>query len=118
MRSLQSKAAYHAPNACGSLLAWGEGARGHRIGYGVRPACSAGDRDEVAYRGSDPIPLPVPAQPDGLASRHRDAAKATRIAALRRGMEKLERAHPGPPAHLSLDVPQMHAHLPGPGLAC
>ena len=33
-------------------------------------------------------------------------------------MEKLERAHPGPPAHLSLDVPQMHAHLPGPGLAC
>jgi protein ImuA len=44
--------------------------------------------------------------------------KAARIAALRRGMAKLERAHPGPPAHLSLGVPQMHAHLPGPGLAC
>jgi protein ImuA len=33
-------------------------------------------------------------------------------------MEKLERAHLAPPAHLSLGVPQMHAHLPGPGLAC
>ena len=33
-------------------------------------------------------------------------------------MAKLERAHPGPPAHLSLDVPQMHAHLPGAGIAC
>lgn len=34
-------------------------------------------------------------------------------------MANLERAHhPGSPAHLSLGVPQMHAHLPGPGLAC
>jgi protein ImuA len=57
-----------------------------------------------------------------LLPRHREAAKAARITALRQslnlGMAKLERAHAGPPAHLSLGVPQMHAHLPGPGLAC
>ena len=118
MRSIQRKGASHAPDACGSLLAWGEAAWEHKIGYGVRPFCSAGDRDEVAYRGSDPIPLPSPARPGGLAPRHREAARAARIAALRRGMAKLERAHPGPSAHLSLDVDQVHAHLPGPGLAC
>jgi protein ImuA len=53
-----------------------------------------------------------------LASRHRDAAKAERIATLRQGLAKLERAHGAPPAHLSLGVGEVHAHLPGPGLAC
>ena len=33
-------------------------------------------------------------------------------------MAKLERAHPGPPAHLSRGVSEVHAHLSGPGLAC
>ena len=50
--------------------------------------------------------------------RHRDAAKAARIAALRQGMARLERAHSEQPAYLSLGVEQVHAHLPGPGLAC
>ena len=104
MRSLQRKAPSHAPDACGSLLAWGEEAWGHKIGYGVRPSCSTGDRDKVAYPGSDPIP--------------RDAAQAVRITALRRDLAKLEHTHPEPPAHLSLGVSEVHAHLPGPGLAC
>jgi protein ImuA len=118
MRSIQRKTLPPAPDARGALLPWGEGAGGHKIGYGVRPSCSSDDRDEVAYRGSDPIPLPSSARLEDLLPRHRDTVKAARIAALRRGMAKLERAHPGPPAHLSLGVPQMHAHLPGPGLAC
>jgi len=33
-------------------------------------------------------------------------------------MAKPERAYPGPPGHLSLDVDEVHAHLPGPGLTC
>src|SRR6266705_6244888 len=106
MRSLQRIAASHAPDTHGSLLTWGERALGHKIGYGVRPACSSSDRDEAAYVGSDPIPLPSLAQPDALPPRHRDAAQAARIAALREslslGLAKLERTHPGPPAHLAL----------------
>ena len=35
-----------------------------------------------------------------------------------RGMARLERAHSEQPAYLSLGVEQVHAHLPGPGLAC
>jgi len=53
-----------------------------------------------------------------LPPHHRDAAKAARIAALRQGLSKLERAHLGPSAHLSLGMAEVHAHLPGPGLAC
>jgi protein ImuA len=57
-----------------------------------------------------------------LPPRHRDAAKAARIAALRQslsqGMAKLGRAHGRPPTHLSLGMAGVHAHLPGPGLAC
>ena len=60
---------------------------------------------------------PLPARPDALPPRHRDAAKAARIAALRQVMARLERAHPEQPAYLSLGV-ELHAHLPGPGLAC
>ena len=114
---LQKKTASDAPDARGSLLAWGEGALGHKISYGVRPACSSGDRGKVAYAGSDPIPLPPPARPDDVPQRHREAAQAVRIAVLRQSLTKLERAHPGPPAHLSLGVDEVHAHLPGPGLA-
>jgi protein ImuA len=73
----------------------------------------------VAYVGSDPISLlPSPARPDDAPTRHREAAQAARFAALRQSLAKLERAHDGPPAHLSLGVDEMHAHLPGPGLAC
>src|SRR4029078_11791576 len=103
MRSLRSKVDLPVPDACG-VLAWGGGGLRHKIGHGVRPACSASDRDEVAYSGSDHIT--------------RTTAQAARIAALRQGLAKLERAHAGPPAHLSLGVGEMHAHLPGPGLAC
>ena len=103
----QSKA--HALNAYGSLFLWREGgeeAWGHEVGYGVRPSCSASDRDEVAYLGSAPIPHPSL------------AGKATRITALRRSMAKLERAHRGAPTHLSLGLPGVHAPLAGPGLVC
>src|SRR5437773_9257113 len=108
MRSLPRKVSFHAPDACGSLLAWGEGALGHMIGYGVRPSCSAGDRDEVAYRGSGPIPLPSPTRPDALPPRYRETAQAARIAILRQGLAKLERSHGAPAAHLSLGVGEMH----------
>jgi len=33
-------------------------------------------------------------------------------------MAQLERAHRGQAGHLSLGMPEVHAHLPGPGLAC
>jgi protein ImuA len=72
----------------------------------------------VAYRGSDPIPLPSPARPDAASPRHRKAAQAARLAVLRQGLAKLERAHGAPPTHLSLGIGEVHAHLPGPGLAC
>ena len=47
-----------------------------------------------------------------------DSTRAARIAALRRGMARLERASHGPSAHLSLGADTLHAHLPGPGLPC
>src|SRR5262245_17095337 len=117
MRSAQKKIAPHAMEMDGSLLPWSERSRGHKIGYGVRPTCSAGDRVEVAHPGSGPIPLISPTRPNALSARRREAAKAARIAALRQGVAKLERAQPGPSAHLSLGVVEVHAHLPGPGLA-
>jgi protein ImuA len=41
------------------------------------------------------------------------------IAVLRRAVARLETGTPGiGPWHLPLGVPEMHAHLPGPGLAC
>jgi len=43
---------------------------------------------------------------------------AARLAEIRQSVAKLERAHPGVPTYLTLGVPQMHRHLPGPGLAC
>jgi protein ImuA len=47
-----------------------------------------------------------------------NSPRVIRIAALRRGLAKLERAHRGAPAYLSLGVPEIHARLAGPGLAC
>ena len=45
--------------------------------------------------------------------------RAVRIAALRQAVARLETAAPGAEAqHLPLGVPEMQAHLPGPGLAC
>lgn len=45
--------------------------------------------------------------------------KSARIAALRQAVAKLETAASGAKAqHLPLGVPDIHAHLPGPGLAC
>src|SRR5262245_10089916 len=45
--------------------------------------------------------------------------KAARIDALRQAMAKLETAATGAKAkHLALGIPEIHARLPGPGLAC
>ncbi len=50
---------------------------------------------------------------------HKGNRKAARIAALRQTLAKLETAAPGAqPQHLALGMPEVHAHLPGPGLAC
>jgi len=54
----------------------------------------------------------------GERSLGRGRLQAVRIAALRRGLAKLERTHRGAPAHLSLGLPEVHARLAGPGLAC
>ncbi len=49
----------------------------------------------------------------------RDGEGNPRITALRQAVAKLETAAPGAkPQHLSLGVPEVQAHLPGPGLAC
>src|SRR6478752_6273542 len=101
MRSVRKRGAAEASGAYVPLLAWGEAAWRHKIGHGVRPSCTAGDRDEVAFRGSGPIPLPIsapaPSRPDVPPPRDRASAKAARIAALRHGMARLERAHLGQP---------------------
>ena len=49
----------------------------------------------------------------------RESPKAASIAALRQAVARLETAAPGAEArHLPLGVPEVQAHLPGPGLAC
>jgi protein ImuA len=49
---------------------------------------------------------------------NRDSARSARIAALRQGMARLERARLGHSTYLSLGMEQVHDHLPGPGLTC
>jgi protein ImuA len=49
---------------------------------------------------------------------NRDSARSARIAALRQGMARLERARLGHSTYLSLGMQQVHDHLPGPGLTC
>ena len=45
-------------------------------------------------------------------------ARAERLAALRRAVARLESGSPdAAPAHLSLGLPEIHRHLPGPGLS-
>ena len=47
------------------------------------------------------------------------STRAVRINALRQVVAKLETVAPGAKVqHLSLGVPEIEAHLPGPGLAC
>jgi protein ImuA len=85
-------------------LPWrmGQGEAACDIAYGVRPSCSASDR-EVAYPGSDPIPLPASAT---------DELQQQRIAALRRCVARLERAsHSASPACLSLGLANAPAGL-------
>src|SRR5581483_1935712 len=126
----------------------GEEVGEREAGHGVGSFCSAGDRGKVAYPGSDPIPptplckFPSPSwggvrgggSPQGrcsaippsptlphVVSKTRlwhDGEGKPGIAALRRRMAQLERAHRGQAGHLSLGMPEVHAHLPGPGLAC
>jgi protein ImuA len=46
-------------------------------------------------------------------------ARAERLAALRRTVARLESGSPdAAPAYLSLGLPEVHGHLPGPGLPC
>jgi protein ImuA len=55
---------------------------------------------------------------DGEGNPHK-GGRSARIAALRRTLARLETAAAGPkPQHLSLGIPDIHARLPGPGLAC
>ncbi len=92
-------------------LPWrtGQGEAACDIAYGVRPSCSAGDR-EVAYPGSGPIPLPASAA---------DALRQHRISALRRCLARLERAaHSAPPASLSLGLADASADPAGLRLVC
>jgi protein ImuA len=82
-------------------------------GFGVRLSCLASDRGQVAYPGSDPS-----LRYGDLSPYTRHTMRAARVAVLRQGMARLERASHGPPAHLSLGIDTLHAHLPGPGLPC
>jgi protein ImuA len=69
--------------------------------------------------GSLPSPLTPPHEGEGDSHKGGGNPRAVCIAALRRAVARLETAAPGAEVrHLPLGVPEMQAHLPGPGLAC
>jgi len=93
----------------------------------MRSACIIAGLPAVSWSGARPGRSAPDARlhghdsPAELAGTFRSSHKAHRIAALRQTLTKLETAAAAPGAKslcLSLGIPEVHRHLPGPGLAC